>query len=44
MEKSKKLFETEIELTKPKRKVAAVLKFGEIKINDTDKKTKQKVR
>lgn len=42
MDRKKIVFETEIELTKPKRKVAANLKFGEITINDTDKKTNKK--
>jgi hypothetical protein len=38
MEKSKVLFEIEIDLPAEKTKVAAVMKFGEIIINDTDQK------
>jgi hypothetical protein len=42
MKKSKKIFDSEIELTKPKKKVAVEIKFGEVIINDTDKITNKK--
>lgn len=39
MEKSRKTFDVEINLPKEKIKVAAVMKFGEVTINDTEQKT-----
>lgn len=43
MEKQKILFEIEIDLPEEKTKVAATMKFGEVTINDTNRKSNKKL-